>query len=178
MVSMFSSLLSSERSIMWELNSGTPFALKNFSSSSSMPSNQGSSFLAQWSVCCRFENTKSVYVSHAFRIGTTHENNGDTVCGRNCADVVSTGDGSLDGSALVLVVDALSGEVCGTTLAHLLGRRVSLVRDHGPMAAQHTRMMGDLASRAASRDATTVEEEVTLIAGMAYPSDCACLKRL
>ena len=68
---------------------------------------------------CRFENTKSVYVSHAFRIGTTHENNGDTVCGRNCADVVSTGDGSLDGSALVLVVDALSGEVCGTTLAHL-----------------------------------------------------------
>jgi hypothetical protein len=60
----------------------------------------------------------------------------------------------------------------------LLGRRVSLVRDHGPMAAQHTRMMGDLASRAASRDATTVEEEVTLIAGMAYPSDCACLKRL
>ena len=40
------------------------------------------------------------------------------------------------------------------------------------------RMMGLLASRAASRDETTVEEEVTLIAGMAYPSDCACLKRL
>jgi hypothetical protein len=28
--------------------------------------------------------------------------------------------------------------------------------------------MGDLASRAASRDATTVEEDVTLMAGMAY----------
>lgn len=47
------------------------------------------------------------------------ENDWDAVCGRNGADVVGTGDGSLDGSALVLVVDALSGKVCGTTLAHL-----------------------------------------------------------
>jgi hypothetical protein len=43
----------------------------------------------------------------------------DAVCGRNGADVVGTSDSTLDGSALVLVVDALSGEVCGTTLAHL-----------------------------------------------------------
>lgn len=79
---------------------------------------------------------KSVYISHisAQRQLTEHavqpwqkllgavvgvENNWDAVCGSNSADVVGTGDSTLDGSALVLVVDALSGEVCGTTLAHL-----------------------------------------------------------
>lgn len=38
-------------------------------------------------------------------------------------------------------------------------------------------MIGALASRAASRAATTVEEEVTLIAGIAYLFSCAWLKR-
>lgn len=38
-------------------------------------------------------------------------------------------------------------------------------------------MMGDLASRAASREATTVEEEVTLMAGMANFFSWAYLKR-
>jgi hypothetical protein len=47
------------------------------------------------------------------------KNDWDAVCGRNGADVVGTSDSTLDRSALVLVVDALSGEVCGTTLAHL-----------------------------------------------------------
>ena len=47
------------------------------------------------------------------------EDNWDAVCGRDGADIVGTSDGSLDGSALVLVVDTLSGEVCGTTLGHL-----------------------------------------------------------
>jgi hypothetical protein len=37
-------------------------------------------------------------------------------------------------------------------------------------------MMGDFASLAASRDATTVEDDVTLIAGMANSFSCAYLK--
>ena len=39
-------------------------------------------------------------------------------------------------------------------------------------------MIGDFASLAASSDALTVEEEVTLIAGIAKPFCCANLKSL
>ena len=46
-VSMFHSTVSSERSIMWLENRGSPCCLKYRSSSSIMPSNHGSSFFAQ-----------------------------------------------------------------------------------------------------------------------------------
>ncbi len=104
---------------MCELNSGTPCSLKNFSSSAS----------------CEGEDTKSVCVSYTCcTVKTYHtvqprqkllsavvgvEDNGDAVCGRNGADVVGTSNGSLDGSALVLVVDTLTSEVCGSSLGHL-----------------------------------------------------------
>ena len=48
-ISMFSALGSSDKSNMWELKRGSPCALKYSSSAATMPSNQGSSFLAQWS---------------------------------------------------------------------------------------------------------------------------------
>ena len=44
---MFQSTSSSDKSIMWLENKGSPCSLKYFSSASSMPSNQGSSFFAQ-----------------------------------------------------------------------------------------------------------------------------------
>lgn len=47
------------------------------------------------------------------------EDDGDAIGGSNGADVVSRGNGTLDGSLLVLVVDALAGEVGGTTLRGL-----------------------------------------------------------
>ena len=50
-VSMFHCTSSSDKSIMWLENSGSPCSLKYFSSASIMPSSQGSSFFAQWSVC-------------------------------------------------------------------------------------------------------------------------------
>jgi hypothetical protein len=43
------------------------------------------------------------------------ENDGDAVGGRDSADVVSGSNGTSDGGGLVLVVDALASEVCGTT---------------------------------------------------------------
>jgi len=72
----------------------------------------------------------------------------DAVCRCNGPDVVRSCNGTSDRSFLVLVVNALAGEVGRTALRDL--------QDEGA-----------LASRAASREATTVEELVTLMAGMA-----------
>lgn len=47
------------------------------------------------------------------------QDNGDAVCRGNGTDVVSGGNGALDGGGLVLVVNALTGEVGGTTLRGL-----------------------------------------------------------
>jgi hypothetical protein len=89
------------------------------------------------------------------------EDNGDAVDGCNGADVVCGSDGSGNGSLLVLVVNALTGEVCGTTCDALAfeSRGIGIIGSDIP--CEVWRMMGDLASRAASREATTVEEEVT-----------------
>lgn len=43
------------------------------------------------------------------------EDDGNAVNGCNSADIVGGSDGTSDGSLLVLVVDTLTGEVCGTT---------------------------------------------------------------
>mmetsp|Transcript_103121 Transcript_103121/g.258558 ORF Transcript_103121/g.258558 Transcript_103121/m.258558 type:complete len:210 (+) Transcript_103121:514-1143(+) len=48
-IAMFSSSGSSLKSSMCDVKSGSPCSAKNCSSTFSMPSNQGSSFLAQWS---------------------------------------------------------------------------------------------------------------------------------
>lgn len=47
------------------------------------------------------------------------EDDGDAVCRRNGADVVGSGDGTVDGRELVGVGDTLAGEVGGTTLGNL-----------------------------------------------------------
>ena len=88
------------------------------------------------------------------------ENDGDTVGRRNGADVVSGSNGTSDGGGLVLVVDALAGEVCGTTYDQSINCSNSMCRGVD-LPWEVWRMMGDLASRAASSEATTVEEEVT-----------------
>jgi hypothetical protein len=71
---------------------------------------------------------------------------------------------------LVLVADALASEVSGTALAHL--KDLMYCQPLPPPPGMCMRTMGDLASRAASREATTVDEEVTLIAGMAWIEVC------
>jgi hypothetical protein len=90
------------------------------------------------------------------------ENDGDAVDGCNGTDVVCSSDGTSNGGLLVLVVDALTGKVSGTTwdpVSSLLGQRKRRLQIDSPCDVW--RMMGDLASRAASREETTVEEEVT-----------------
>ena len=57
---IFSSIGSSERSIMWELYKGFPVALKNSSPASRRPSIHGRRFFAQWSV---FKITVAPYSS-------------------------------------------------------------------------------------------------------------------
>lgn len=47
------------------------------------------------------------------------QDNGDTVCGSNSSDVVCCCDATSNGGSLVLVVNALAGEVSGTTLGGL-----------------------------------------------------------
>lgn len=47
------------------------------------------------------------------------QDDGDAVCGSNGSDVVCCCDATGDGGGLVLVVDALAGEVGGTTLGRL-----------------------------------------------------------
>jgi hypothetical protein len=47
------------------------------------------------------------------------EDNGDAVGWGESADILGTGDGTSDGSGLVLVVNALAGEVGSTTLREL-----------------------------------------------------------
>lgn len=88
------------------------------------------------------------------------ENNGNAVYGCNGADVVCGSNGSSNGSLLVLVVNALAGEVSSTTWS-VLARCPEAMNCSLRLPCDVWRMMGDLASRAASREATTVEEEVT-----------------
>lgn len=87
------------------------------------------------------------------------------------------GDGATNRRLLLLgaVLDALAGEVGGTALARLqANRRLSIsgrtqrTNWDGPRGVS-SYMIGALASRAASRAATTVLDEVTLTAGMAKP---------
>lgn len=58
------------------------------------------------------------------------QDDGDAVYGGNRSNVVSGGDGTGDGGGLVLVVNALAGEVGGTTLRSLavVGKRQQLDR--------------------------------------------------
>lgn len=99
------------------------------------------------------------------------EDDGNAVDGGDRGDVVSGSNGTGDGSLLLVgaVGNALAGEVGGTTLGTaklsdiLLTFMVWLILDPWDRYRISThvwRMMGDLASRAASRAATAVEEEV------------------
>jgi hypothetical protein len=94
------------------------------------------------------------------------QDDGDAVCGSDGTDVVSGGNSAGDGGLLVLVVDALTGEVGGTIPSQLVAHVVRVrgtcppcdvcrmlrmcqwFENNGPAQATH---MGDLASRAASR---------------------------
>lgn len=83
-----------------------------------MPSSQGRSFLAQWSVWT------GPIVSNKTQKGgqnSVHTDDGNAVNGGNGTDVVSRSDGTGNRGFLLLgaVLDALAGEVGGTALACL-----------------------------------------------------------
>lgn len=90
------------------------------------------------------------------------KNDGDTVDGGNGADVVGGGDGAGDRSLLLLsgVGDGLAGEVGSTTLGTASCQKRTRWERWIRAWTHVWRTMGDLASRAASRAATAVEEEV------------------
>jgi hypothetical protein len=104
--------------------------------------------------------------------------NGDAVNRSDGADVVGGSDGTSNRRLLLVgaVLDALAGEVGGTTLACLqTNHQLSISARARPRVERmggermSSYIMGALASRAASRVATTVLLEVTLTAGMAKP---------
>ena len=106
---------------------------------------------------------------------------GDAVERGDGANVVGGSDGTTNRRLLLIstVLDALAGEVGSTTLACLQanhGLSTSYLSVQRPGIGVFSYMIGALASRAASRVATTVLEEVTLTAGMANPFSRAYVK--
>jgi hypothetical protein len=95
-----------------------------------------------------------------------------------CINLLGSSNGTGDRSSLVLVVNTLAGEVLflsvwytknsrcsthgGTTLGSLEDDSVISRYQHGMMRPGSGGAYGDLASRAASRVATTVDDDVTL----------------
>lgn len=109
---------------------------------------------------------------------------GNAVQRSDGADVVGGGNGTTNRRLLLLgaVLDSLASEVGGTALAGLKANHhlsISVCPDmikDGRGVCLLSYMIGALASRAASRAATTVLEEVTLTAGMAKPFSRAYVK--
>jgi hypothetical protein len=86
------------------------------------------------------------------------ENDGDAVAGGNAADVVSSGDTTGNGSGLAIVANALR-ELDRTRFPE--GLEFTLPAKKAAPPWETWRITGQFWSRAASRQATTVEEEVT-----------------